>query len=167
MPRYSFGALAWWRMLSRKNINFKKSYMNSKLIDSIAIQPVPDDYQKKINIVKITRCDGSTIYTADFYYYFLFEKKSIANKFKKELISARLCNGSHYAGVSRKLNLVTLHCYLNEYNHYPANHWKEARETVNDLKIKIKNRSEKLFAIYTKYQSDIVKVIFTQTHDLI
>ena len=78
---------------------------------------------------------------------------------------ARLCNGDSYHGVSRKLNLVTLGCYLTEINHHPEHNKQETVETVNDLKIKIKNRSDKLFAIYTKYQSDIVKVIFIQTHD--
>ena len=136
--------------------------MSNKLIDNIVIQPVPAGYQKKINIIETTRNDLVTMYTAEFYYYFLFEKKSIANKFKKELIEARLCNGGAYHGVSRNLNLITLGCHLSEINPYPEYNKQEALETINDLKIKIKNRSDRLFIIYTKYQSDIVKTIFTQ-----
>jgi hypothetical protein len=136
-----------------------------KLIDKIAIEPVPDAWVKEINIIETTGLNEPNLYSAHFYYHFLFEKKSTANKFKKELIEARLCDGDTYHGVSRKLNLVSLGCYLTEINHHREYNKQEALETINDLKIKIKNKSDKLFAIYTKYQNDIVKVIFTQSYD--
>ena len=136
--------------------------MTRKLIDKIAIEPVPDGWQKEINIIETTGLNEPTTYSTLFNYHFLFEKKSIANKFKKELIEACLCNGDAYHGVSRKLNLVTLGCYLTEVNKvniYPNRFKLEA------LKRKIKNRSDKMFTIYTKYQNNIVKVIFTQSYD--
>lgn len=134
-----------------------------KIIDKIPIQPVPDDWQKQINIIEYSEINKIE-YSAFFYYHFLFEKKSIANRFKKELINACLCNGNTYHGVSRKLNLVTLGCYLTEVGK-GATVYCSQKHLLESLKLKIKDRSDKLFKIYAKYQSGIVKVIFTQSYD--
>lgn len=134
-----------------------------KIIDKISIQPVPDDWQKQINIIEYSEVIKIE-YCAFFYYHFLFEKKSIANRFKKELINACLCNDNTYHGVSRKLNLVTLGCYLTEVGRGGTPYCSQKR-LLESLKLKIKDRSDKLFKIYAKYQSNIVKVIFTQSYD--
>lgn len=98
-------------------------------------------------------------YQANFYIYFLFKKKSVANNFKKELIEAQLSNNKLYSGVSRKLNLVTLNCYLfeqvtldNDIN----------QQNLENLKIKIKSKIDNLNIIFKKYQDHIETTIFKQ-----
>lgn len=98
-------------------------------------------------------------FISNFYVYFLFKKKSVANNFKKELIKAQLSNSKLYTGASRKLNLVTLNCYLFEQVTLDNN---INQQNLENLEIKLKSKIDLLNIIFKKYQDHIETIIFKQ-----
>lgn len=126
------------------------------IIATCKISPFLDKQNQKI---LIAQDNYQFKYQIDFYTYFLFKKKSIANNFKKELIAAVLSNNKLYTGAGRKLNLVTLNCYLFEQVTLDNN---INQQNVVNLEIKLKSKIENLNIIFKKYQDHIETIIFKQ-----
>ncbi len=127
-----------------------------KIITTCKISPFLDKQSQEI---LITQDNYQFKYQVDFFIYFLFKKKSIANNFKKELIAAVLSNNKLYTGAGRKLNLVTFNCYLFEQVTLDDD---INQQNLENLKLKLKSKIDNLNIIFKKYQDNIETIIFKQ-----